>query len=37
MLKGNPSPSSRSGTDFVEFAADGRVSRVTMFYDSAPE
>lgn len=26
-----------TGTDFVEFAADGRVSRVTMFYDSAPE
>ncbi len=25
-----------TGTDFVEFAEDGRVSRVTMFYDSAP-
>jgi hypothetical protein len=23
-----------TGTDFVEFAEDGRVSRVTMFYDS---
>jgi SnoaL-like domain len=26
-----------TGTDFVEFAVDGRVSRVTMFYDSTPE
>ncbi|HVQ88931.1 MAG TPA: hypothetical protein VMT88_12205 [Actinomycetes bacterium] len=26
-----------TGTDFVEFAADGRVSRVTMFYDSTPD
>jgi hypothetical protein len=26
-----------TGTDFVEFAKDGRVSRVTMFYDSTPE
>lgn len=26
-----------TGTDFVEFAEDGRVSRVTMFYDSTPE
>ena len=25
-----------TGTDFVEFAEDGRISRVTMFYDSAP-
>lgn len=25
-----------TGTDFVEFAEDGRVSRVTMFYDSPP-
>ncbi|MEA2554975.1 MAG: hypothetical protein QOI60_306 [Actinomycetota bacterium] len=25
-----------TGTDFVEFAEDGRVSRVTMFYDSTP-
>jgi hypothetical protein len=25
-----------TGTDFVEFADDGRVSRVTMFYDSTP-
>lgn len=26
-----------AGTDFVEFAEDGRVSRVTMFYDSTSE
>ena len=26
-----------SGTDFVEFAPDGRVSRVTMFSDDSPE
>ena len=26
-----------TGTDFVEFAQDGRVSRVTMFYDSTPD
>ena len=26
-----------TGTDFVEFAEDGRVSRVTMFYDSTPQ
>lgn len=26
-----------TGTDFVEFADDGRVSRVTMFYDSTPD
>ncbi len=26
-----------TGTDFVEFAEDGRVSRVTMFYDSTPD
>ena len=26
-----------TGTDFVEFAEDGRVARVTMFYDSKPE
>jgi hypothetical protein len=26
-----------TGTDFIEFAEDGRVSRVTMFYDSTPE
>ena len=26
-----------TGSDFVEFAEDGRVSRVTMFYDSTPE
>ena len=25
-----------TGTDFVEFAEDRRVSRVTMFYDSTP-
>ena len=26
-----------TGTDFVEFAEDGRVSRLTMFYDSSPQ
>ena len=26
-----------SGTDFVEFAEDGRIQRLTMFYDSSPE
>lgn len=26
-----------TGTDFVEFAEDGRISRLTMFYDSTPE
>ena len=26
-----------TGTDFIEFAGDGRLSRVTMFYDSTPE
>jgi hypothetical protein len=26
-----------TGTDFIEFAADGRVSQVTMFYDSTPD
>lgn len=26
-----------TGTDFIEFAADGRISQVTMFYDSSPE
>lgn len=26
-----------TGTDFVEFASDGRISRLTMFYDSTPE
>ncbi len=26
-----------TGTDFVEFGEDGRVQRVTMFYDSTPE
>ncbi len=26
-----------TGTDFVEFAEDGRISRVTMFYDSTPD
>ena len=26
-----------TGTDFIEFADDGRVSRVTMFTDSTPE
>jgi hypothetical protein len=26
-----------SGTDFVEFAADGRIQRLTMFFDSGPE
>ena len=25
-----------TGTDFIEFAPDGRISRVTMFYDSTP-
>lgn len=31
------SSSMYTGTDFVEFAEDGRVSRVTMFYDSTPD
>jgi hypothetical protein len=26
-----------TGTDFVEFAPDGRISRLTMFYDSTPD
>ena len=26
-----------SGTDFIKFADDGRIARVTMFYDSTPE
>jgi hypothetical protein len=26
-----------TGTDFLEFAADGRISRLTMFYDSTPD
>lgn len=26
-----------TGTDFVEFDEDGRVSRLTMFYDSTPD
>ena len=26
-----------TGTDFVEFAADGRISQLTMFYDSTPD
>lgn len=26
-----------TGTDFVEFADDGRVARLTMFYDSTPD
>jgi ketosteroid isomerase-like protein len=26
-----------TGTDFIEFAPDGRISRLTMFYDSTPE
>jgi hypothetical protein len=26
-----------TGTDFLEFAPDGRIARVTMFYDSTPE
>jgi len=26
-----------TGTDFIEFAEDGRISRVTMFYDSTPD
>jgi len=26
-----------TGTDFVEFAEDGRIRRVTMFYDSTPD
>ncbi len=26
-----------TGTDFIEFASDGRISQVTMFYDSTPE
>jgi hypothetical protein len=26
-----------TGTDFVEFAEDGRIARVTMFYDSTPD
>jgi SnoaL-like domain len=26
-----------TGTDFVEFGDDGRVLRVTMFYDSTPD
>jgi SnoaL-like domain len=26
-----------TGTDFIEFADDGRIARVTMFYDSTPE
>jgi hypothetical protein len=25
-----------TGTDFIEFADDGRIARVTMFYDSTP-
>ncbi|MEP6759353.1 MAG: hypothetical protein ABJB55_09175 [Actinomycetota bacterium] len=25
-----------TGTDFVEFAEDGRISRLTMFYDAVP-
>lgn len=26
-----------TGTDFIEFGEDGRISRVTMFYDSTPD
>lgn len=26
-----------SGADFVEFAGDGRIQRLTMFFDSGPE
>ncbi len=26
-----------TGTDFVEFTADGRISQLTMFYDSTPD
>ena len=26
-----------TGTDFIEFADDGRIARVTMFYDPTPE
>jgi hypothetical protein len=26
-----------TGTDFIEFDSDGRISQVTMFYDSTPE
>jgi hypothetical protein len=26
-----------TGTDLVEFAEDGRISRLTMFYDSTPD
>ncbi|MEA2521672.1 MAG: hypothetical protein QOI81_1318 [Actinomycetota bacterium] len=26
-----------TGTDFLEFNDDGRISRLTMFYDSTPE
>ena len=26
-----------TGTDFIEFGADGRISRVTMFFDSEPD
>ena len=26
-----------SGADFVEFAEDGRIQRLTMFFDSSPE
>jgi hypothetical protein len=26
-----------TGTDFLEFNVDGRISRLTMFYDSTPE
>jgi SnoaL-like domain len=26
-----------TGTDFIEFAPDGRISRLTMFHDSTPE
>jgi len=26
-----------TGTDFIEFADDGRIARLTMFYDSTPD
>ncbi len=26
-----------TGTDFAEFAEDGRIARLTMFYDSTPQ
>ena len=31
------SSESYTGTDFVEFTADGRIGQLTMFYDSTPD